>query len=66
MDNAPIHQKTVIRQLVEATGHKIPFFLKYSPDLNNIEHDFGALKRAGMYANPNTSLDEIIRQYRTA
>ncbi|MFM7573268.1 MAG: IS630 family transposase, partial [Snowella sp.] len=36
------------------------------PDLNDIEHDFGALKRARMYADPGTSLDEIIRQYCTA
>jgi putative transposase len=66
MDNAPIHRKTVIRQLVEEAGHNIIFLPKYSPDLNDIEHDFGALKRARMYADPGTSLDEIIRQYCTA
>jgi transposase len=64
--NAPIHRKTVIRQLVEEAGHNILFLPKYSPDLNDIEHDFGALKRARMYADPGTSLDEIIRQYCTA
>ncbi|MEG4990196.1 transposase [Microcoleus sp. BR0-C5] len=63
MDNAPIHRKTVIRLLVEEAGHQVIFLPKYSPDLNDIEHDFGALKRARMYASPGTSLDEIIRDY---
>ena len=45
--------------------HAIRYFFlpKYSPDLNDIEHDFSALKRAKMYASPGTSLDEIIRAY---
>lgn len=63
MDNSPIHRKTVIRQLVEEAGHEVLFLPKYSPDLNDIEHDFSALKRARMYAPPSTSLDEIIRAY---
>ena len=44
-------------------GHKVVFLPKYSPDLNDIEHDFSALKRARMYAPLGTSLDEIIRDY---
>jgi len=63
MDHAPIHRKTVIRLLVEEAGHQIIFLPKYSPDLNDIEHDFSALKRAKMYASPGTSLDEVIRAY---
>jgi putative transposase len=63
MDNAPIHRKTVIKELVESAGHRILFLPKYSPDLNDIEHDFSALKRARMYAPPRMSLDEIIRNY---
>lgn len=63
MDNAPIHRKKVIRELAEAAGHQVVFLPKYSPDLNDIEHDFSALKRARMYANPDKSLDEIIREY---
>jgi len=63
MDNAPIHRKTVIRQLVEEAGHQVVFLPKYSPDLNDIEHDFSALKRARMYAPVGTPLDEIIRTY---
>ena len=63
MDNASIHRKRVIKEIVEAAGHQVLFLPKYSPDLNDIEHDFSALKRARMYANPGTSIDEIIRNY---
>ncbi len=66
MDNAPIHRKNVIRELMESGGHQVLFLPKYSPDFNDIEHDFSALKRARMYANIDTSLDEIIRNYCTA
>ena len=55
MDNSPIHRKNVIRELVEAGGHQLLFLPKYSPDLNDIEHDFSALKRARMYSPINTS-----------
>jgi transposase len=44
----------------EETEHQVLFLPKYSPDLNDIEHDFSALKRARMYAPPGTSLDELI------
>ena len=57
MDNSPIHRKNVIRELVEAGGHQLLFLPKYSPDLNDIEHDFSVLKRARMYSPINTSLD---------
>jgi len=63
MDNAPIHPKGLIQELVEAAGHQVLFLPKYSPDFNKIEHDFSALKRARMYADPETSIDEIIRNY---
>ena len=63
MDNSPIHRKGVIRELVEAIGHQVFFLPTYSPDFNNIEHDFSALKRARMYAPIGTSLGEIIRDY---
>jgi transposase len=46
--------------MVEAAGHQVLFLPKYSTDLNEIEHDFSALKRAIMYADPGTSIDEII------
>ena len=57
------NRKTAIRLLVEEAGHQILFLPKYSPDLNDIEHDFSALKRAIMYSHSATSLDEIIRAY---
>jgi putative transposase len=53
-----IHQfsrKNVIRELVEAGGHQLLFLPKYSPYLNDIEHEFSALKRAIMYSPINTS-----------
>ena len=49
MDNSLIYRKNVIRELVEAGGHQLLFLPKYFPDLNDIEHDFSALKRARTY-----------------
>ena len=63
MDNSPIHRKNVIVELVEVRVHQLLFLPKYSPNLNDIEHDFSALKRAIMYSPINTSIDEIIRNY---
>ncbi|WP_238546855.1 transposase [Synechocystis sp. PCC 6714] len=63
MDNAPIHRKTRIKKIVEEAGHTVLFLPTYSPDLNDIEHDFSALKRARTYASPGVSIDEIIRNY---
>uniref|UniRef100_A0A7C3VNK3 Tc1-like transposase DDE domain-containing protein n=1 Tax=Planktothricoides sp. SpSt-374 TaxID=2282167 RepID=A0A7C3VNK3_9CYAN len=63
MDNAPIHRKKVIRELAEWAGHQVLFLPKYSPELNDIEPDFSALKRAKMYASPDKYIDEIIREY---
>ncbi|MDE5067812.1 MAG: transposase, partial [Trichodesmium sp. St4_bin8_1] len=53
----------VIRELVEARDYQLLFLPKYSPDLNDIEYDFSALKRARMYSPINTYIDEIIRNY---
>ena len=53
-----IHQfsrKNVIREVVEAGGHQLLFLPKYSPYLNDIEHEFSTLKRAIMYSPINTS-----------
>ena len=65
MDNSQIHRKNVIRELVEPGGYHLLFLPKYFPDLNDIEYDFTALKRARMYSPINTSLDEIIPNYCT-
>jgi putative transposase len=67
LDNAPIHRKKRIRELVEAAGHIVLFLPTYSPDLNDIEHDFSALKKLKklrMYAPPGTT--EVIRNYYTS
>ena len=48
-------RKNVIRELVEAGSHQLLFLPKYSPDLNEIEHDFSASKIARMYSPINTS-----------
>ena len=61
-----IHQfsrKNVIVELVEVGVYQLLFLPKYSPNLNDIEHDFSALKIARMYSPINTSIDEIIRNY---
>jgi transposase len=63
MDNAPIHRKNRIRELVEANGHEVLFLPSYSPDLNDIEHDFSALKRLRMSSPADTSIDEVVRAY---
>jgi putative transposase len=63
MDNAPIHRKTQIKRIVEESGHKVLFLPKYSPDLNDIEHDFSAIKRKRMYADKGIPIDVIIREY---
>ena len=46
MDNAPIHRKRVIKELVEQASHQVVFLPKYSPDLNDIEHDFQCFKES--------------------
>ena len=63
MDNSPIHRKNVIRELVEPGGYQLLFLLQYSPNLNDIEHNFSVLKRAIMYPPINTFIDKIIHNY---
>ncbi|MFN3680125.1 transposase [Thermosynechococcus sp.] len=53
----------VCGKIVRAAGHGVLFLPRSSPDLNVIEHDFSALKRGRIYAGPDTSLNEIIRNY---
>ena len=48
MDNSPIKHEKTFRELVEAGGHQSLFLPKYSPNLNDIEHDFSTLKIARM------------------
>ena len=63
LDNASFHKSAATRELVEQTGAKLLFLPPYSPDLNPIEHDFGALKKIREY-NHEKSIGEIIRMYK--
>ena len=44
MDNLGSHKGKAIRQAIRATGARLFFLPKYSPDLNPIEHVFAKLK----------------------
>ena len=65
MDNAPIHRKTIIKKLVKAAGYQILFSPKYSPDINDIEHDFNDEKYSSsqfhilIWFNPNPTNNRI-------
>jgi transposase len=63
LDNAAFHKSQTTRDLVVATGATLLFLPPYSPDLNPIEHDFGALKKIREY-NHETPLDHIIKEYK--
>ena len=55
MDNASIHRKGRIRELIEARRHAGLFLPPYSPDLNDIEHDFeeNVFWQSKQYARPS-------------
>jgi transposase len=44
MDNAAVHKRTDIRQLLEEAGHQIEYLPVYSPDLNPIERKLAQAK----------------------
>ena len=46
MDNAPFHNSTKIRELIEKAGCELLFLPGYSPDLNPIEHCWHQVKTA--------------------
>lgn len=62
MDNATFHKSNETKELIAAKGAVLLFLPPYSPDLNPIEKDFGALKKIREY-NHEKSVDEIIRAY---
>jgi len=37
MDSLPVHKVAGVREAIEATGAKLRYLPKYSPDLNTIE-----------------------------
>ena len=63
LDNASFHKSAETKELIEKHGAKLLFLPPYSPDLNPIEHDFGALKKIREY-NHEKSIDEIINMYK--
>lgn len=63
LDNAAFHKSKATRTLIEETGAKLLFLPPYSPDLNPIEHDFGAIKKIREY-NHLKSIDDIINMYK--
>lgn len=46
MDNAPFHNSSIIRELIEKSGCELLFLPSYSPDLNPIEHWWHKVKTA--------------------
>lgn len=65
MDNAAFHKKKEIKALADSAGHKVLFLSPYSPDFNPIEQDFAIIKRIRQNSPQETSLDQIIKTYRT-
>ena len=60
MDNASFHKKDVIRQLLEQHGHMLIPLPPYSPDFNPIEQSFAVLKKRRMFAQPSTSVGQLV------
>jgi transposase len=50
MDNAPFHNKTEIKELLESHGHMLLPLPTYSPDFNPIEQSFAVLKNRLLYS----------------
>ena len=63
MDNATFHKSAKTKELIEAKGAILLYLPPYSPDLNPIENDFGAIKKIREY-NHEKSIDQIINMYR--
>ena len=66
LDNARFHRPESVTEIAQAAGHEVLFLPPYSPDFNKIEHDFGALKKVLAYAPDDTTLDEVVANYRYA
>ena len=58
MDNAPFHNKSQIKALLEQNGHTLMPLPKYSPDLNPIEQSFAILKKRRQFSE--NAIEEII------
>lgn len=58
MDNAPFHNKTHIKEILEAHGHSMLPLPKYSPDFNPIEQSFAIIKKRRQFSQ--ISLEDLI------
>lgn len=62
-DNAAFHKKKDLEEIAAEHGHHVPFLPPYGPDFSLIEPDFANIKKRRQYAQPGTSLDEIVKSY---
>jgi hypothetical protein len=65
MSQMPLESDTCIAFIswtFEATGATLLFLSPYSPDFNQIEHDFAALKKRREYQE-TVPLDDIVKGY---
>lgn len=62
-DNAPFHKKKDLEAIAAEKGHHVLFLPPYSPDFNPIENDFANIKKRRQFAPPNTTLDDIVKNY---
>lgn len=63
MDNAPVHNKKVIGDLLKKHGHVLLPLLLYSPDFNPIEQSFGAMKKRREAMPIGTTIEELVMSY---
>jgi len=58
MDNAPFHNKSKIRSILEKNNHSLMPLPRYSPDLNPIEQSFATIKKRRIFSQ--LSLEAIL------
>ncbi len=63
MDNAPIHRRKIIAEMVKKHGHILLPLPKYSPDFNPIEQSFGAMKKRRQGMPIETTVEELVLSY---
>ncbi len=63
MDNAPVHNKKILRSLLKKHGHALLPLPPYSPDLNPIEGSFGGMKKRREGMNINSDIEDLIMSY---
>jgi putative transposase len=63
MDNAAFHKTKETKEIIERHQHHLLYLPKYSPDFNPIEKVFAVIKKRRQYAEPNTSLDYLVKTY---